>query len=416
MIVQIIIVFMLIRIIRIILAIDYSNIFLENKNKKALLVTIVFVYLSAVATDVIFDSLYIRIIEEFIIIYLIVYTYEGDIIRKLILSVMNVALCGVSDIVTSYIMSGTILIQNGSASSEFVSVLLLYLCILIIKNMYKVKTHGRFGRHWIYLLVLALISISVWYIIAGDIIMTHDGIMFVGGALLVMNIMSYKLFEYVTNSYEYEQENMKLKEQMDIYECQISNSIANDREVRELRHDMKRHLKEIQILAAQGEYGQLNQYIQDMTDDASVLDNMIGTGNVALDGILNYMCSKALKNNIQVTRKITVPEDAELVAYDMNIILGNLLDNAIENALKTDEPKIDIVIKYRMGMLRINIVNSCIHDQNIIDGRYISTKLDEIKNHGYGMINIRKCVAKYNGTVKFSNDDKRFKAEVLLYI
>ena len=80
-----------------------------------------------------------------------------------------------------------------------------------------------------------------------------------------------------------------------------------------------------------------------MTDDASVLDNMIGTGNVALDGILNYMCSKALKNNIQVTRKITVPEDAELVAYDMNIILGNLLDNAIENALKTDEPKIDKV-------------------------------------------------------------------------
>ena len=121
MIVQIIIVFMLIRIIRIILAIDYSNIFLDNKNKKALLVTIVFVYLPAVATDVIFDSLYIRIIEEFIIIYLIVYTYEGDIIRKLILSVMNVALCGVSDIVTSYIMSGTILIRNGSASSEFVS-------------------------------------------------------------------------------------------------------------------------------------------------------------------------------------------------------------------------------------------------------------------------------------------------------
>ena len=57
---QIIIVFMLIRIIRIILAIDYSNIFLDNKNKKALLVTVAFVYLPAVATDVIFDSLYKR--------------------------------------------------------------------------------------------------------------------------------------------------------------------------------------------------------------------------------------------------------------------------------------------------------------------------------------------------------------------
>lgn len=137
MIVQIIIVFMLIRIIRIILAIDYSNIFLDNKNKKALLVTVAFVYFAGCCNGCYILSLYIRIIEEFIIIYLIVYTYEGDIIRKLILSVMNVALCGVSDIVTSYIMSGTILIQNGSASSEFVSVLLLYLCILIIKICIK---------------------------------------------------------------------------------------------------------------------------------------------------------------------------------------------------------------------------------------------------------------------------------------
>ena len=148
-----------------------------------------------------------------------------------------------------------------------------------------------------------------------------------GAALLVMNMVSYKLYESVSDAYRYEKEYEKLKEQMDIYECQISNSIANDREVRELRHDMKRHLKEIQILAAQGEYGQLNQYIQDMTDDASVLDNMIGTGNVALDGILNYMCSKALKNNIQVTRKITVTRGCRTCAYDMNIILGNLLDN-----------------------------------------------------------------------------------------
>ena len=413
---NIIIIFLLIRIIRILLAIDYSNIFFENKNRKALVIMAVTVYVLAVITDVIFESLYIRIVEEFIIIYLIMNTYEGEIVKKLVLSVMNVALYCITDFATAFMLFGTIIPNAGSVSNEFISILLLYLCLVIIKNIYKVKAGGQFSGQWIYLLLLAIISISIWYIIAKGIIATHNGMMFVGGALLVMNIMSYKLFEYVTNSYEYERENEKLKEQMDIYECQISNSIANDREVRELRHDMKHHLKELQILAEAGEYDRLNEYISAMTDDAQVLNNMIGTGNVALDGILNYMCGKAQKENIQVTRKITVPEDAALVPYDMNIILGNLLDNAIENSLKTDDPKIDIVIKYNMGVLCINVINSCIHDQNIVNGKYISTKKDKDKLHGYGIINVKKCVAKYNGTVVFGSDDNSFKAEVLLYI
>lgn len=102
---------------------------------------------------------------------------------------------------------------------------------------------------------------------------------------------------------------------MDIYECQISSSIANDREVCELRHDMKHHLNELRILAETGEYDRLKEYICAMTDEAQVLNNMIGTGNVALDGILNYMCGKAQKENIKVTRKITVPEDAGWLWY-----------------------------------------------------------------------------------------------------
>ena len=413
---NIIIIFLLIRIIRILLAIDYSNIFFVNRNKKVLFITAAIIYVLAGIIDVVFDSLYIRIVEEFIIIYLIIYTYEGDILKKFILSVMNVALYCITDFATSFMLFGTIIPNVNSMSNEFISILLMYLCLVIIKNTYKVKAGGMFNGHWLYLLLLAVMSISIWYIIARGIISTHNGMLFVGGALLIMNIMSYKIFEYITSSYEYEHENEKLKEQMDIYECQISSSIANDREVRELRHDMKHHLNELRILAETGEYDRLKEYICAMTDEAQVLNNMIGTGNVALDGILNYMCGKAQKENIKVTRKITVPEDAALVSYDMNIILGNLIDNAIENSLKTDEPWIDIIIKYNMGVLCINIINSCIQDQNVVNGRYISTKQDKDKQHGYGMVNVKKCVAKHNGTVVFSNDDKSFKAEVLLYI
>ena len=74
-------------------------------------------------------------------------------------------------------------------------------------------------------------------------------------------MVSYKLYESVSDAYRYEKEYEKLKEQMDIYECQISTSIENDRVVRSLRHDMKLHLEELKLLAAGRKYDELENYI-----------------------------------------------------------------------------------------------------------------------------------------------------------
>ena len=106
----------------------------------------------------------------------------------------------------------------------------------------------------------------------------------VGAFLLVMNMVSYKLYESVVDAYRYEKENEKLKEQMDIYECQISTNIENDRFVRSLRHDMKLHLEELQMLAAGKRYDELESYLSAMTESAKPLYNMIGTGNPSVDG------------------------------------------------------------------------------------------------------------------------------------
>lgn len=80
-------------------------------------------------------------------------------------------------------------------------------------------------------MLLAIVSIGVWYIIARGLISTEGGMICVGASLLIMNMVSYKLYESVVDAYRYEKENEKLKEQMDIYECQISTNIENDRAV-----------------------------------------------------------------------------------------------------------------------------------------------------------------------------------------
>ena len=65
-------------------------------------------------------------------------------------------------------------------------------------------------------MILAVMSIGVWYIIARGLILTQEGLICVGAALLVMNMVSYKLYESVSDAYRYEKEYDKLNEQKDI--------------------------------------------------------------------------------------------------------------------------------------------------------------------------------------------------------
>ena len=116
-----------------------------------------------------------------------------------------------------------------------------------------------------------------------------------------------------------------------------------------------------------------------MTEAAKPLYNMVGTGNPSDDGILDYMCDKAQDKGVTIKRKLRIPEDVSLSAYDMNIILGNLLENAIENTLKTDNPYIELTLKYQSGTIYMNVTNTCISDQKIENGKYLTTKIEDNK-------------------------------------
>ena len=443
-------VILVVRLIKMTIDLDYCNIFFNVNNKKLRWILCIGVYLAAVLADIMFDSEFISIMESFIIMYIIMQAYSGALDKKVLFASMNVALECIADMGTSYIMSDGIVmssINNYNASGnmeiyyyfpeQFVSIMLFYFLIIIVKNIYRTKEYDDMSYNWLYFMLLAVMSIGVWYIIARGLILTQEGLICVGAALLVMNMVSYKLYESVSDAYRYEKEYEKLKEQMDIYECQISTNIENDRVVRSLRHDMKLHLEELQMLAAGKRYDELESYLSAMTEAAKPLYNMVGTGNPSVDGILDYMCAKAQDKGVTVKRKLRIPEDVSLSAYDMNIILGNLLENAIENTLKTDNPYIELTLKYQSGTIYMNVTNTCISDQKVENGKYLTTKTDDEKNmhneetvsegfsisgrhksgkHGYGLDNVKRCVDKYSGTMKLNCKDDVFTAEVLIYV
>ncbi len=55
---------------------------------------------------------------------------------------------------------------------------------------------------------------------------------------------------------------------------------------------------------------------------------------------------------------MVIPDKLEISPYDLNIMLGNLLDNAYENVIKANETKVMIDIKFDENVLYLSVANT----------------------------------------------------------
>jgi sensor histidine kinase YesM len=176
---------------------------------------------------------------------------------------------------------------------------------------------------------------------------------------------------------------------------------------------MKHHIREIRGMAENEDYAGIIDYTNNISKDISVSETLYNTGNVALDGILNFYAGKFLEKSIDFTIDIVVPENMGVEAYDINIILGNLLDNAVENSIRTEKPSVNISLKYIGGVLHILIENSFDGELNKKNGNLISRKS---KEHGFGLENVKRVVKKYNGDTVISADNEVFSVGIVMYV
>ena len=117
-----------------------------------------------------------------------------------------------------------------------------------------------------------------------------------------------------------------------------------------------------------------------------------------MDALVNYKYLLAVQKNIEMQVEICIPEELNVDTADLCIILGNLLDNAIEAAEKCEkEKRIRLKILYGNRNIRIEIANTFdgeIHRME--NGMYMTSKKDA-KRHGIGLQSVQKSIDKYKG-------------------
>lgn len=399
--------------IRVLIISEYFTIFNNVKNNKVRNCICIISYIMTLVCYIFFNNMAVNLVISLMAIFLIGCTYSESLKKTILLSVMCYAIQCASDVIAVFLF--TKLSDNGNYElvSMYLSVLLFYIIVIVLKNVYKKQVQDEFSGQWSYLLISAICSICILYMIANDTGMARITIVVTGMVVLAVNIMLYRFYVSMSDRFIYEQDNILLRKQMDIYEQQISANVENAEKIRAIRHDMKHHIREIKELAEKGMTEEINEYIDMLAGDINEAQSYIDTGNAALDGIVNYYMSVAATENIIFDTNISVPQNMQIKTYDLNIIMGNLLDNAFENTMMAKNKQVLLKMKYFNSILYISSINTYTGAIKKSGEKFISLK---DSSHGYGVDNIKRIVNKYNGNIEIDYKNNIFNISIMLYI
>ena len=234
--------------------------------------------------------------------------------------------------------------------------------------------------------------------------------------LMFINFIVFFLYRMLLKAFSQKYENELLAQ---IYSNQLDTMLESEARVKNLRHDIKHHLNGLKLLAANNDMHAIRNYLDDMENYIENPDEIVASGNIEIDSVLNFMLQMAKRELRSVDIKVQLPE-ALVHSFDINIILGNLLENAIEAARQTEEKYLGVTIMLKKEILRIEIENS--FNGSLLfqkDEKYhafsFGTTKENTKKHGMGLNSVRKIVQKYNGIMDVYSKDNRFYIKLMLY-
>ncbi len=266
-----------------------------------------------------------------------------------------------------------------------------------------------------------LYYISIIFVPLGSIVIGHftaqslDVVSAISAAIiLLINADVFYLYDTLTEMFYKKQENELIQFQNKAYLNQIHIMQESQLKIRCLKHDMDNHLIKMQDLLERQKYSELNKYLSGAKQSIDTDVGIVDSGNESVDSILNYKLAQIKSMNVDTEYEVLVPENLSIGLFDINIVLGNLVDNAIEalKAVREDESKkLIIKINSKQGYFKIYIANTF---DGIVPADGSSRKGDNF-NHGLGLKSVLKTVEKYGGMLKTDTNGKMYEVSVIMY-
>ncbi len=420
---------LLLNIIEVLILIYFVNYFHRQNKKNSLSITIfvgtlIFITLSVSNYYYDFDGFSPLLVSLLLYAYTS-YTTISSKLERIFSSVFIIIMLAISNFISLLIVSMLLNIEivyllNNITYGKWIVIILSKLILIITLNIsirgQKSLSYNVDSKSWFLILVVLILSYSIIVLLYG-IIFTHQIDYKTIRIATIAAIFQFGFVYYIFIKIQFDQKT-KFEQEQIIQDLHAREKSYNELkslnfELQKLRHDTKHILVLVNQYILKKDFDKLNQLFEEV-NVVTNSSNYIFTGIQGIDSILNQKISVANSLNIKSKMTINVDNRINIDDKDLAIILGNLLDNSIENNDPNDK-HLWVEIKIINEYLFIKVTNK-IKESNKEKNSWLKTKKENKENHGYGILSIKSIVRKYEGSLDFYESNQVFNAEVLLKI
>lgn len=186
-------------------------------------------------------------------------------------------------------------------------------------------------------------------------------------------------------------------------------------EARSIRHDFHHHLLAMQAYLDGKQYEQLTDYLAQYAREFSPPSQAPLCRHYLADAVLQHYQSQAKDQGCEFRTYVDIPPQLSISDLDLCIVLGNLLENALEGnrRLPPDEQMLHLHLKRQGEMLILTLDNRFDGSLHYREGTLLSHKRGGAVE-GIGLQSVRAIAEKYQGVVRVEPNANVFKVSVML--
>lgn len=326
--------------------------------------------------------------------------------------------------------------------------LLIYWRILkLVADKFRHKSARIGSKEMLYLAVPSFVSLAIGLLFRSMLYTMENGvpkliydsypllhlflplILTASLAGIVFSVMSY---QDIVESNEERMNRRLLAQQVAEMQTHFQEIDRMNEANRRLRHDMKNVLAVAAGMGSDPENADsLREYLTQAGERFKDAETGFSTGNSAVDSLI-YMKYHDAKQRVPEVEfnvdRFCLPAGLKIYSYDLCVILGNALDNAIEacerlcgegkNAGRNGAQAacfIFLATYMKRSTLLIEVKNSVREAPKVLPGEeFPGTTKPDGKEHGLGMGNMKRMAARYGGMVEFTCEKNTFVLRVML--
>lgn len=298
----------------------------------------------------------------------------------------------------------------------FIAKLVLFIICLIISKFFKPSNHKLPLSYWLMLIVVPMGSIITSILVLANTIEQWQNNEY--NMTMFIMLIGYIFISFIT-IFLFDK-SMKDSQIRSDYELLQQASILKDKEMEEAEsvhaqmrgryHDESNHLATILGLLEEGNVDECIDYTKEYMGEVEKARYRINSGNLMVDVLISRKYSVCQKKKIKVDLDCLIPQMLNVHKVDLNVLMGNMIDNAIEACEKIPDPekrKIEIGIKLHGAYLNILVKNTVKENPFSRSGKLETSKEDK-KNHGIGRRNMQSVVNLYDGVLESSCENNIF--------